>query len=491
MTTALVWKALRRSRGEIAPGDVAVEEERHADPVDDRDCGRLGRREVARPDPPDDDDRHQDRRSCGLERAPDLGARGALRARVAAGLFPVPDADGHERRGRDEGGDDARHRQRPHRHAGDEGVDEERDRERHQERERPGDREQRGRERARVAALDHGRDDQRADRRSVGDRRSRHAAEHQARGDGDDAESPRQKTEQHPRELDDALADAAVGQELAGEDEERHRDQDERLDSADVAEEDRLERVREALRPDHADRRDEQGVHQRHARERDHEEGDEDVDREHRLCAVALRRRPAADDLNEVPGDEDERRRRARRQREVLPRHWPVEHRQDVAAARRHDAEAEPDQQSQDEQRERLNGCVRPAAGQPGELVEELRDAHVRAAARRRRAAEESHPDHHEFTELGGPGDVAPEDVEDDVDEDERDHRRAERDHRPVDGCAEDPDRQRRRRTGGKQGAARRAPRPFGFERCAHRSITSAGHLAGIALRILAASART
>ena len=32
------------------------------------------------------------------------------------------------------------------------------------------------------------------------------------RGDGDDAEPAGQETEQHPRELDDALADAALGQ---------------------------------------------------------------------------------------------------------------------------------------------------------------------------------------------------------------------------------------------------------------------------------------
>ena len=45
------------------------------------------------------------------------------------------------------------------------------------------------------------------------------------------------------RERDDALADAALGQQFAAEDEERHGDQDEGLDAADEAQEDRLQRM--------------------------------------------------------------------------------------------------------------------------------------------------------------------------------------------------------------------------------------------------------
>jgi len=83
------------------------------------------------------------------------------------------------------------------------------------------------------------------------------------------------------REVDDALAHTAVRQQFTSEDEQGHGDQDERLNTTDKRQENRFQRIREALRPDHADRRRQQREHQRHAGECDDEKDGEQCQREH------------------------------------------------------------------------------------------------------------------------------------------------------------------------------------------------------------------
>ena len=54
-------------------------------------------------------------------------------------------------------------------------------------------------------------------------------------------------------EIDDAPADTAFGKQLAGKDEQRHRDQDEGFDAADVGKENRFQRMAEIGYQDEAD----------------------------------------------------------------------------------------------------------------------------------------------------------------------------------------------------------------------------------------------
>lgn len=76
---------------------------------------------------------------------------------------------------------------------------------------------------------------------------ARHAAEHQAGNDGHDPHAAGHPAKQRAGQIDDALADAAACQKLAGEDEQRHGDQDERLDAGDQVEEQRVKLIREVL----------------------------------------------------------------------------------------------------------------------------------------------------------------------------------------------------------------------------------------------------
>ena len=362
---------------------------------------------------------------------------------VAAGALAVPDAHDDERAARMSAGTTPGHRQRAHRDAGDEGVDEERDRQRHQQRQRAGHGQQRRGEGARIAARDHRRDHQRADRRRVGDRRARDAAEHQAGHHRDHAQAAGQEAEQDARELDDALADAALRQQLAGEDEQRHGDQDEGLDAADERQEDRLERVRQALHPDDADRGDQQREHQRHAGQRDDEEDAEQGQGEHVVTPPGRSARRAARRAGSATGP---RRRRppsasADRQRHVLRRPSAMP-RTVSSLLQLPSTSAQPKRTSTSSisRHRRLDGCVGPAPTRCRQLVDELGDRHVRAAPRRAGAAEERDPHHQQLAELGDPGQVLADHVQDDVDEDHRRHHRADGDHRPVDRAADQAD---------------------------------------------------
>jgi hypothetical protein len=106
--------------------------------------------------------------------------------------------------------------------------------------------------------------------------------------------------------IDDPLADPSVRQQFTGKDEERDRDQQERLDTADVGQKNRLERITESLDPDDADRSDQERKKERHPGERNQEEQPKDFDREHRSLAISVGARNAADNLDEIMENENE-----------------------------------------------------------------------------------------------------------------------------------------------------------------------------------------
>jgi hypothetical protein len=97
--------------------------------------------------------------------------------------------------------------------------------------------------------------------------------------------SPPGRNPSSAREIDDPLADTARRQDFPGEDEQRHRDQDERLDAADQIEQQRVELVGQPLEIDDAGCGRDQRVEQRHARHRDEKKGAEDLDGEHQSSA--------------------------------------------------------------------------------------------------------------------------------------------------------------------------------------------------------------
>ena len=144
---------------------------------------------------------------------------------------------------------DREHHQDRHQHAGQDAGEEERadrdvghhpvDHERQARRDdRPERRRGRGhadRELGRVAVLLHRLDLDRAEARGVGDRGAAHAGEDHRADHVDVAEPALQPAHQRQGEVVDAVGDAGVVHQVAGEDEERHRQQREAVDAADHA----------------------------------------------------------------------------------------------------------------------------------------------------------------------------------------------------------------------------------------------------------------
>ncbi len=85
----------------------------------------------------------------------------------------------------------------------------------------------------RVAVVAHRLDLDRAEPRRVGDRRAGHAGEDHRADDVDVAEAALHPADQRQREVVDAVGDAGVVHQVAGEDEERHGEQREAVDAAD------------------------------------------------------------------------------------------------------------------------------------------------------------------------------------------------------------------------------------------------------------------
>ncbi len=169
----------------------------------------------------------------------------------------------------------------------------------HQRLHRPADRYVGG-EDARVAGLDHLRDHHRADRRGVGHRRSRDAAEQRAGKDVHQRQSAADEADEDPGEVDQARRHAALGHDAAGQHEERNRQQREVVGAVGDLQHHRFERDVDPERGD--DRRQAERVGDRHAEARTG-----------RRTNPAVRECPLLLELGRLVAVHDRRRRRAHR----------------------------------------------------------------------------------------------------------------------------------------------------------------------------------
>src|SRR5450631_1734499 len=134
-----------------------------------------------------------------------------------------------------------------------------------------------------------------------------------------------------------------------------------------------------------------------------------------------------AHDLGQIETDEYERCRRSDGQRKIFDRHWPIEHGEAVAPTGLDDAHAVPDQQQQYRDRHDLRRGVGPPPTATSQEIDQFGDRHMLASSCRRGAANECHPDHEHLRELGGPRDVAAEQVQHDITEHQSNARGAHR----------------------------------------------------------------
>ena len=130
---------------------------------------------------------------------------------------------------------DAREKQLADRHVGHHSVDDERQRGRNDWTECRGRRRHADGEADVVSLVAHRLDLDRAEARRVGDRSARHAGEDYRADDVDVAETALQPTDQCEREIVDAVGDAGVVHQIAGENEERHGEERKAVDAADHA----------------------------------------------------------------------------------------------------------------------------------------------------------------------------------------------------------------------------------------------------------------
>ena len=217
-------RGVRKDRRQLAQRGLAIEDRRHHERVDDRDRCGFGRREQAEQDAAHDDRRDRECRQRGGECGGELLHRRRRLLRVVALLRD------HEHRHRHA---DAHQDARDHaggEHRGDRlvrhpGVDHRDDRGRDDRRHHGGADGERGREVEVVALAHHLRDEERAERRDVGHRRARNAAEEHAVEHVDVGEPAAEAPDQHGRKIDQHARDPAARRDVAGEDEQRRGQQ--------------------------------------------------------------------------------------------------------------------------------------------------------------------------------------------------------------------------------------------------------------------------
>ncbi len=172
---------------------------------------------------------------------PALRPRGPRLARIVV-LARAPPRRQAEQRREHEPGDDAGDEQRADRCIGRDRIHHHHDRRRDEDAQRTGRRDDAGAEARREALLDHRRQEDRADRDDRRRRAARHGGEQRAGHDARQPETAVPVADHRRGEVDHPSRDAAVGQEVAGEDEERDRHDLEPLDAGEELERDRLDR---------------------------------------------------------------------------------------------------------------------------------------------------------------------------------------------------------------------------------------------------------
>ena len=217
-------------RRQRAPAQLAVPERADQQRVHDRHRAGFGRREdpVADADEDEGDDRER-------TEPVDDGAAELARADAALARRPVAAALGDEvhrdhQRGREqEAGHDAADEEPADRDVGEVAVDDEADAGRDDRRDHGGAGGDRRREAGRVAALDHLRAEHLGLHRGVGVRRGGEAAHQRRQQHVGLAEAADPVADQRVGEVEQAPGDAGVVHDRAGADEERHREQRERV----------------------------------------------------------------------------------------------------------------------------------------------------------------------------------------------------------------------------------------------------------------------
>ena len=259
--------------------------------IDDGDGGCLGRREDAAEDAAQDHHGHEQGGQRVDEALADLAQCRHLAARVPAARASDMDGPAGEADAEQQPRHDARDEEVGDRYVGHEGEDDHRDRGRDDDADGAGDRDQGGGEGEAVAAALHARDHDRADGGAVGHRRARHAGEQHAGRDRDEAQAAGHEAQEPGREGDETLADATLGHQLAGQDEERDGEEVVRLDAADEGEGHRLQRI--DLGEDDDEAEDGEG-HREGERHPDQGEGHEETEEIESFHGPApLRPRPA------------------------------------------------------------------------------------------------------------------------------------------------------------------------------------------------------
>ena len=219
-------RALDEESGQIAPLDLAVDEEPHDEGVHHREHRGLRRRHRAAQDAAEDDG-GQPQRNDGVEKGvADGGPRhvGACLDATPPGVEPDIDHDGE---GDDHGGEKARGEEGGHRDVGHGGNDDHENAGRHENAHGRGGRDHRHRLLLAVARLEHGRDHGRADGRDVGHRGARDAGEDVLGHHHGHAEASANPADQHLGEPDQPHRDAPRLHEGARQDKEGNGEQDE------------------------------------------------------------------------------------------------------------------------------------------------------------------------------------------------------------------------------------------------------------------------
>ena len=209
---------------QLAQCRLLVEDGRHDEPVDDGNGSGLGRREPAKQDAAHDNHGNEQRRQRFAQHGHELGQRRRRLPGIVA--LAGDDEDRHGHAGADqEARNDAGREHGGHRLVRHPGVDDGDDRRRDDGcDDGSGDGKRRG-EIEVVALAHHLRDQEGAERRHVGHRRARDAAEEHAVDDVDVGEAAAEAADHGRGKIDDDARDSAAGGDVAGENEQRRREQ--------------------------------------------------------------------------------------------------------------------------------------------------------------------------------------------------------------------------------------------------------------------------
>ncbi len=214
---------------ELVPVHLAVEAERQHGGVDHRGGGGLGRGEPAEQDAADDDERRHQRRDRNRRRLEEFAATSRADRSGSARIFAYDVHGRHLREADQQARDDAGEVERADRHLQHAAPHDHQDRRRDDDRQHRRHRRDRDREREVVAFLDLRLDEDLALARRVGGRRAGDAGEEHRQQHVDLRQRAGEVADHRSRQRDQPVGDAADVHQVGRQQEERHREQDERV----------------------------------------------------------------------------------------------------------------------------------------------------------------------------------------------------------------------------------------------------------------------